>query len=515
MSDWWHGGPFMNAMPQWTELVDKRGLDPLGMQNSGVAFYQRLVPGISNVTLRMRYYGFYCWLSDAYARHEGSTNYEDWRRWVRRAEALFALVSSIAGSEGGVGGIDWANTRLKLGEDEIDFAAAASNSNDVKTYLNQSMGVFGGAYYTQMVEFGLFVEGDHGIPKATKDRGLALAGAFREAIGTELEALLIAKIMSAHVTRTELETLKPVAPSKIAEESSERDAYEKALFAISDTTSGPVEGRHATLQLLLYTTNALGSRPDPDTIRWFLFKGAGQDFPESLEPQRLRWEAYQAHDLFQLAAAAFLAYAIALMGETEGGMSLEEIADEVLRRWASSEPESVGKTWAEYRDQLHASDEQLQSWSLAIAGRRNTPEAKARDAVRLIAALHQRIDDRPDLAAEINHSLRVAGQARSIWSELAWLRDRDTMPVAELLAEYVVHRVVRRHTWVAMQKLRRQRDYTFLFEARDGRFTRRADYMPVATTPRLAPAMQFLADIHLLAQGGLTTKGLAIAGAVS
>jgi len=88
------------------------------------------------------------------------------------------------------------------------------------------------------------------------------------------------------------------------------------------------------------------------------------------------------------------------------------------------------------------------------------------------------------------------------------------MQVAKLLAEYVLHRVVRRHTWVALQKLRRQRDYTFLFEARDGWLTRRADYMPVATTPRLAPSMQFLADIHLVVPGGLTARN-AIAGDVS
>ena len=60
----------MVAEPEWTERIDKRGLDPLGMQNAGVALYQALVPGISNVTLRIRYYGFYCWVSDAYAREK-------------------------------------------------------------------------------------------------------------------------------------------------------------------------------------------------------------------------------------------------------------------------------------------------------------------------------------------------------------------------------------------------------------------------------------------------------------
>lgn len=47
---------------------------------------------ISNMTLRLRYYGFCCWLSDAYARRGVTTDFEIWRPWVRRDEALFALV---------------------------------------------------------------------------------------------------------------------------------------------------------------------------------------------------------------------------------------------------------------------------------------------------------------------------------------------------------------------------------------------------------------------------------------
>ena len=65
---------------------------------------------------------------------------------------------------------------------------------------------------------------------------------------------------------------------------------------------------------------------------------------------------------------------------------------------------------------------------------------------------------------------------------------------------------------MALQKLRRQRDYTFLFEARDGRLVPLASYQPVPTTPRLAPAIQFLADIALVDDQGLTVRGRAALG---
>lgn len=85
--------------------------------------------------------------------------------------------------------------------------------------------------------------------------------------------------------------------------------------------------------------------------------------------------------------------------------------------------------------------------------------------------------------------------------------------MGDLIASYVVERVVRRHSWVAMQKLRQQRDYTFLFEVRDGRLVRRNGYTPVPTTPRLSPAVQLLADIGLVDEDGPTPQGHAVLGA--
>lgn len=95
-------GNLVIVEPEWTERAEKRGLDPLGMQNAGVALYQALLPGISNVTLRMRYYGYYCWVSDAYAKSGATDKFTAWQSWVRRAEALYALVSSLATGQNGV-----------------------------------------------------------------------------------------------------------------------------------------------------------------------------------------------------------------------------------------------------------------------------------------------------------------------------------------------------------------------------------------------------------------------------
>lgn len=505
----------MHALPQWTTKADKRGLDPLGMQNSGVVIYQALLPGISNVTLRMRYYGYYCWVGETYARRGVTTDFELWRRWVRRAEALYALVSSNAKGQGGVGGVEWADRRLATDDAAvIDFGEAASTDPNVTRYLRQSLGVFGGAYFTQMQEMGFFEEGPDGIQRVTAGMGRDAARAFQDSIGPELERRIVQAIDTAMVDRSTLDELRPIAPSMIPDASDERRIYEETLFAAGAKQDVTDRSRRATLSLILDTAARGNVRPTPDDVRWTLFDpGVGEHLPADVEAQRLLWEVYQCQDMFQVAAAGLLSWAIAMMGEVDEGRTLAEIQGETVGRLTDMDPVRAGITWASIVD---ATDEDAFDWKGTwdrLNGRRHSPQDKAWDAVALMAALQRRVAVRDDLADAMRRTLPVRGNARSITTELRWLELGRPTAVAELIGTYVGQRVVLRHSWVAMQKLRRQRDYTFLFEVRDGRLVRLAGYQPVATTPRLGPAIQFLDDIRLFAADGLTARGRAVLGA--
>lgn len=497
----------MNLLPQWTEKADKRGLDPLGMQNSGVLLYQSLLPGISNVTLRMRYYGYYCWISESYARHGASSDFEAWRNWVRRAEALYALVSAQAG-EGGVGGVDWANRRLAAEERIIDFTGAASTDPSQQRYLRQPLGVFGGAYYSQMAEMGLFTENKHGIQVATRDLGTQAAVLFGNAIGPDLAKLLRQKIVDAQVSVRDLDRLAPIAPSEIGEESEERTFYEGLLFAHAGDFGESAQSRAATLLLILDTARALDEQPGPEDVRWHLFDLPQEALPERLEMQRLNWEAYQCQDLMQVASAALLAWAVAIINSEGRGRTLSEIRAEVVAHLTEQDDHAFAGSWLDLRSGIDTETFEFRDACDVLTGARGAPADKAASAVMLIAALHQRLSDRPDLKDAAARGLPGRGTAHSLRTELAWFEGSESASVIERIADYMIERVVRRHSWVAMQKLRRQRDYTFLFEQRDARLVYLSAYQPVATTPRLAPAIQFLEDIHLLDEGGLTDLGL-------
>lgn len=497
----------MVLLPEWTEKAEKRGLDPLGIQNSGVVLYQSLLPGISNVTLRMRYYGYYCWVSEAYARDGASSDFEAWRNWVRKAEALYALVSALA-SEGGVGGIEWANRRLAAEEKVIDFARAASTDPAQERYLRQSLGVFGGAYYTQMAEMGLFTENKHGIQVATRDLGRRAATLFGEAIGPVIAKLLYEKISSARVSLEELESLEVIAPSEIDANGAERAFYEDLLLAKGMGVPTSAVSRATSLKLILETARAVEGWPSPEDVRWHLFHRADNPFPDELEAQRLNWEAYQCQDLMQVASAALLAWAISIMNATDGGISIPDLHAEVSTTLAVLGEHILRESWSKFRTNATLKDYDFQHAWDAITSRRGSAQEKAIHAIHLMAALHQRIESRTELAAAIDRGFPKRGPAHSVGTELDWLSERDEEAVESVMADYVIERTVLRHSWVAMQKLRRQRDYTFLFEVRDGRLVYLAGYQPVATTPRLAPAIQFLADVHLIDDAGPTARAL-------
>ena len=55
--------------PFWAKhLTERSGRDPLAIQNSSIVIYSTMVVGITNVTNRIRYMGFYCWFFDALAK---------------------------------------------------------------------------------------------------------------------------------------------------------------------------------------------------------------------------------------------------------------------------------------------------------------------------------------------------------------------------------------------------------------------------------------------------------------
>ncbi|KQK28653.1 hypothetical protein ARD30_20980 [Bosea thiooxidans] len=514
--------------PVWTEYRKKNGLDPLGMQNSSVSLYQTFLPGISNVTLRMRYYGLYAWLCWTYARKIGDTNPESWKRFIRRAEALYALIAYRHGSEGGVAGIEWAQTVLDSTQSgSTEFAKAAEPGSE-NYYLKQAWGAYGAAYRSQLFEIGIFDPShDHELPLPSKEIGERLATVFESSMG-ELTTSFYDIVQRGSVTNDELDELGPLAPSEIALSGDERDLYQRILLEPFDPSDERARARRDSILLILNIAALLRRDPNPEEVRWILFAGCDQEGraldlgSPDLEAQKQLWWVYHANDLCHVAYETLLKFTLDTLADYPAGIAMSRLIPLCVEKILEKAP-ATPTHWAEFVDSTlpvanaYAADDEGSEFALSVAiikraGRSDAsvcPPEIAWGAIKLLAILYRRVrDEDRDIASVL---ARDSEAFHSLLTEFRFLEARADEPFEALLARLLEERVMQRHLWVALQKLRAG-DYTFLIERDEGKLRLRGKDGPVFTNPRLGPALTFLKDIHLIGGQGLTDYGAAAAG---
>src|SRR5690606_35219736 len=74
-----------------------------------------LLPGLNNVTNRIRYYSFYCWFFDWYAAEIRILSSKEQFKYLRRAEFLLSMISASKGFQG-IPGILKANEVFSSGQ---------------------------------------------------------------------------------------------------------------------------------------------------------------------------------------------------------------------------------------------------------------------------------------------------------------------------------------------------------------------------------------------------------------
>ena len=95
--------PFFNKTP---ELV--AGLNQLGMRNQAEVLFTSLLPGLNNVSNRVRYYSFYCWLIREFYKDKEQVLESEFNQFIRKAEYLLALVHTKGEGVQGIPGITYA-----------------------------------------------------------------------------------------------------------------------------------------------------------------------------------------------------------------------------------------------------------------------------------------------------------------------------------------------------------------------------------------------------------------------
>src|SRR6202035_3427831 len=204
-------------MPTWTKPGQwSLGRDPLGMQATSVRMYRTLVPGLTNVTNRLRYYSYYCWVVALWARVRHTDDVLKWNLFIRRAEALYALAcESVESNTNGLAGSEWARKHwAEFQGTGINLVPHTNRPGEKGQYLMAKRGNFGQLYVASMLEVQLLGNSAR-VPIVAKG-GQDLASAFAVALGEQVAQQLATAVDTGELSKVALQGIgAAVHPSRL------------------------------------------------------------------------------------------------------------------------------------------------------------------------------------------------------------------------------------------------------------------------------------------------------------
>ncbi len=214
------------------------GLNPLGIRTASEQLFSTLLPGMNVVTLRIRYYSFYCWLLKHFYAKINKAQKKDLQQHIRMSELLMALIHAQSKNNAGVPGIIRATQIIGKEGDEINFNEdAMPNGKPEGGYWQGSYGAFGTYYAASLQEIGLILPladntSLYNVTPQSEDYicGDNLADAFDNSVGEEMGLLFENCANSGIVSRQQLEDMEPFFQTHFLPDNKERDLLLKLLL---------------------------------------------------------------------------------------------------------------------------------------------------------------------------------------------------------------------------------------------------------------------------------------------
>lgn len=525
------------------------GLDHLGIELVSVNLYQALLPGLTNVTERARYYSFYPWIIHRYAQEgpEERTK-EAWWNWFRPLDFGYAVAclahESELGQDLGSSVVGAVKARELIKEqppsatiDFGDFTGIDASGKPTKdgAYFKNPEGGFGQYYKNPLNELGVLQT--HGARVFPGVRLSTFAG------------LKIARTLDSHQS---FEHLKQIAqdgkaklseladiggdlhPNSIAEESDEESLLRDVFFGLDEDLSqgeepNRLKWRRSSLHSMLRYVrdcDALDGSPDIE-FRWACIAKALPDGkpwrpPIGLSPVVETWGAYQRNDLLNYSLECLFYAALSLLDEepveprelaailTARAMEAVPANDESSRLSALPSSVSAWVSACAIRAKEAENDPWGESSTWALARRLET--AVKDKTLEHIPALVARILGRlgTDVGNWTIHPFESVPTALEMskahevqlkrWLDRVGRRSSES--TSDFLQELILEWILFRHLRVATRKLANQGVSTFKYRPEEGKLLLIAEELPepTFTSPRLRQGFRILEDIHYISR---------------
>jgi hypothetical protein len=530
----------MQVQAAWVKAPPQvGGLDHLAVQAPCINIYGRMLPGITNVTDRARYYSFYPWLIWAFDK-AGFIRYDDeFIERFRRADCLFSLIAERHAATAGGSYEDHA--AAMVGSNTLAAVASQMGSSDsislsdyslregakARYFLNRLGGL--GQYYLGVLRELSVLDGDtaRGI-KYTRQIGQQIATSFDAGVNRELFLEVVERDV---VTAADLEAMSSFCPCQLKKNVAEQSVLADLFFVRGLFHDPEALPRRRSLQSLLHLTQMLSN--EAEDVSETAFRGcaytgslpSGTEWvvPPSLAENREKWAVYARNEVLSIATQG-LFYAL-LDAYEQSGLRFDastEVVDWFLTQHETQDAlEIIGKqrtfgqslvesaAWLpalpQWREPLH--EIYLMEEIARLSREQKSPETRRAIIVAALRALLA-LASRPLRSSEPYAGLvfdkgyflyyPINLQSFSHHSASTW----SAMSMDQLLRWILVHWGVDLHLRVALRKLRGQSQSTFRIRPSDRGMEVIAVPPAVHTRPRFNQALRVLKDVGALEKSG-------------
>lgn len=463
----------------------KGGRDSLGIQNSSIATYSKLLPGLTNLTRHIRYYSLYCWLLSEYDRFEkaGETTLHQYN-FVRRAELAMALIMRNQDVGAVVGAMFVSQDRCKLIEGVYNIADGADYESKDKYWTFKSGAL--GQYYIGSLIFYELVKIEEGR-FYLRNKGKALAEAVRNSVDEAVRELFLECIQDGSLAEEKIEDLQPLAIHHIVIGSEEWQYLNNLLIKDDEDSSL----RRETILLLL---NDLSKGVDvQDFVRnRFLRADENTDIQASFG-----WYFYYLCEGLHYSIDSLFCLILDKINELHNppmNLLLQDIVESIL---LSMNKENNYTTLDEWRENVNKNIDVIYD-ELRDAVKTQDYILAAVHAITLLLRLYSEFENNKNAILDFENKNDLRRQ-RGILSEglRSYVERYLPSPICSFFESLIVQ-IMQEHTVVAIAKMGKKNSDLRKFIFEDGRIILVEQRYPVETSPRVNSLVNFLQDMSYL-----------------